>query len=142
MTQVIFYSSITDKGLALLALVQRALAKKNLVTVTVQNKAQAQTFAKVLWEHDKTSFLPNVHIDAQIAKQTPVVFDWQQNELCHDDILINLSQKQLTVFSRFRQLIELVGMDDLDKEQARQRFRFYRDRGYQIKHFEEKDLLH
>jgi DNA polymerase III subunit chi len=142
MTQVIFYSSITDKRLALLALVQRALAKKNVVTVTVDNETQVQEFAKVLWEHQKTSFLPNVQADAHLAKQTPVVFDWQQNQLCHDDILINLSQKQLTIFSRFRQLIELVGMDDLDKQQARERFRFYRDRGYQIKHFEEKDLLH
>ncbi len=142
MTQVIFYSSITEKSHALLALVQRALAKKNLVTVSVESEAQAETFAKVLWEHEKTSFLPNAQVDAHLAKQTPIVFDWQQNQLCHDDILINLSQKQLTVFSRFRQLIELVGTDELDKEQARERFRFYRDRGYQIKHFEEKDLLH
>ena len=142
MTQVIFYSSISNKGLALLKLVQKALAKKNLVTVTVENEAKAQMFAKVLWEYDKTSFLPNVQLDNHLAKQTPVVFDWQQNELCHDDILINLSQKQLTVFSRFRQLIELVGTDELDKQQARERFRFYRDRGYQINHFEEKDLLH
>ncbi|HSR01973.1 MAG TPA: DNA polymerase III subunit chi [Methylophilaceae bacterium] len=142
MTQVIFYSNITDKALALLVLVQRALAKKNLVTVTVENEVQAQTFAKVLWEQERTSFLPNVQVDAHLAKQTPVVFDWQQNQLCHDDILINLSRKQLTVFSRFRQLIELVGIDELDKQQARERFRFYRDRGYQIKHFEERNLLH
>lgn len=141
MTQVIFYSSITDKSVALLALVERALAKKNLVTVTVENQVQAQDFANALWQLQKTSFLPNVQADSHLAKHTLVVFDWQQNELCHDDILINLSQKQLTIFSRFRQLIELVGMDDLDKQQARERFRFYRDRGYQVKHYEEKDLL-
>jgi len=56
--------------------------------------------------------------------------------------LINLSQKQLTAFSRFRQLIELVGVEEQDKILARQRYKFYRDRGYEIKHFDQQSLIH
>jgi len=51
----------------------------------------------------------------------------------HDDILINLTPSHPVFFSRFRGLIELVGMDDADRSAARARFRFYRDRGYEIK---------
>jgi len=36
-------------------------------------------------------------------------------------------------FSRFRYLVELVGNDEDDKVAARQRYKFYRDRGYQVK---------
>ena len=141
MTRVSFYSNLTDKQSALLVLVQQALAKKNLVTIMTTSAHQAQDYEKILWEKHKTSFLPNVLAHHDLADTTPVVLDWQENQLCQDDILINLSQKQLTVFSRFRQLIELVGHDESDKVLARQRFKFYRDRGYEIRHFEEKDLV-
>jgi DNA polymerase-3 subunit chi len=62
--------------------------------------------------------------------------------LCQDDILINLSQKQLTVFSRFQQLIELVGADEEEKAMARRRYKFYRDRGYEVKHYNQESLIH
>jgi len=78
--------------------------------------------------------------DPQV-RETPVVIDWQANQLCQDDILVNLTQRQLTVFSRFRQFVELVGVDEKDKALARQRFKFYRNRGYEIKHFDEKGLV-
>jgi DNA polymerase III subunit chi len=47
--------------------------------------------------------------------------------------LINLTQKEPSFFSRFTQLIELVTNDEQDKVAARARFKFYRDRGYEIK---------
>ena len=39
-------------------------------------------------------------------------------------------------FSRFRRLIEIVGADEVDKAQARIRYKFYRDRGYEIKSYD------
>ena len=38
-------------------------------------------------------------------------------------------------------LSKLVGTDEEDKALARQRFKFYRDRGYEIKHFDEDALI-
>ena len=32
-----------------------------------------------------------------------------------------------------RRLIEIVGLDEADRSAARERYRFYRDRGYEIK---------
>jgi len=142
MTRVIFYSNLINKQAALLTLVQQALAKKHLITVMTENAQQALDCEKILWEKNKASFLPNVLAQHALAYQTPVVLDWQENQLCQDDILINLSQKQLTTFSRFRQLIELVGNDESDKVMARERYKFYRDRGYEMKHFDEKDLVY
>lgn len=142
MTRVIFYSNLTDKQVALLTLVKQALVKKHVVTVMTESELQARDYGKALWQSNETSFFPNVLAQDALANETPVVLDWQENQLCQDDILINLSQKQLTTFSRFRQLIELVGLDESDKVLARQRYKFYRDRGYEIRHFDEKDLMH
>ncbi len=142
MTRVIFYSNISDKQTALTILVRKALAKRHLVTLFTESEQAAKAYRDVLWQKDAMSFLPNVLASDVLVNETPVVIDWQDEQLCQDDILVNLTQRQLTVFSRFRQLIELVGTDELDKALARERFKFYRDRGYEIKHFDEAQLIH
>jgi len=142
MTRVIFYSNVRDKQAALMILVRKALAKRHLVTLFAESEQAAQAYSDVLWQQDSTSFLPNVLASHDLANETPVVIDWQDEQLCQDDILVNLTQRQLTVFSRFKQLVELVGIDEHDKALARERFKFYRDRGYEIRHFDEAQLIH
>ncbi|MFW5432483.1 MAG: DNA polymerase III subunit chi [Methylophilaceae bacterium] len=141
MTRIIFYSNLLDKQMALLTLVQKALAKKHQITILVNDKKGVNDLSRVLWQNDLTSFLPNVLASSELAEQTPIILDWQEKQLCQDDILINLTQKQLTIFSRFRQLVELVDNDEQDKVLARQRFKFYRDRGYEVRHFDQENLI-
>ncbi len=142
MTRIIFYSNLRDKQAALLMLLNKALAKRHLVTLFTESEQAAKAYSEILWQQDQLSFLPNVLASHELATETPVVLDWQEKQLCHDDILVNLTQRQLTVFSRYRQLVELVGTDEQDKTLARERFKFYRDRGYEIKHFDEAQLIH
>lgn len=142
MTRVIFYSNIIDKQAALMILVRKALAKRHLVTLFAESEQAARAYSDALWQQDTASFLPNVLASHALASETPIVIDWQDEQLCQDDILVNLTQRQLTVFSRFQQLVELVGTDEQDKALARERFKFYRDRGYEIKHFDEAQLIH
>lgn len=122
-------------------LVRKVLEKGHLITLFTEDESAAKAYSNVLWGNDETSFLPNVLASDPQVRETPVVIDWQANQLCQDDILVNLTQRQLTVFSRFRQFVELVGVDEKDKALARQRFKFYRNRGYEIKHFDEKGLV-
>ena len=68
-----------------------------------------------------------------MAAVTPVILDHDGEQLVHDDVLINLQQQYPPFFSRFRRLIEIVGLDEADRSAARERYRFYRDRGYEIK---------
>jgi len=46
---------------------------------------------------------------------------------------VNFCSDNPQSFSRFERLIEIVGQEEEDKTQARDRFRFYRDRGYEIR---------
>jgi DNA polymerase-3 subunit chi len=136
MTRVTFYSNVVNKQQILFNLMQEALQKRHLITVLSENEVTASKICSALWEADKRSFIPNVIASHQHAAETPVVIDWRQKELSQDDILINLIQQQPTAFSRFRQLIEIVGNNEDDKVAARVRYKFYRDRGYEIKHID------
>ena len=49
---------------------------------------------------------------------------------------MNLSQIVPPGFSRFQSLIEVVGRDEGDRESARERVKFYKDRGYEVRYFD------
>jgi DNA polymerase-3 subunit chi len=65
-------------------------------------------------------------------ERTPVHIDWEHKPLS-DDFMVNLKPDIPSSFSRYLRLIEIVSNDEEDKKQARDRLKFYRDRGYEIK---------
>ena len=133
MTRIDFYFNVGNKALALAELVQSAFNKRRQVTICVADERSAAAVSKNLWENQPTSFLPNVAANHAAAAYTHVVIHWAEMALHHDELLINLRLEQPDFFSRFTYLIELVGDDEQDKIAARARFKFYRDRGYEIK---------
>ncbi len=52
----------------------------------------------------------------------------------HNEVLISLHSTCLPFFSRFERVIEIVGLDAADIHAGRERFSFYRDRGYEMRH--------
>ena len=77
--------------------------------------------------------MPSSKSDDVISQFSSVVLDVNGENLTQDDILINLQINHPPFFSRFRYLVELVSADESDKAAARIRYKFYRDRGYEIK---------
>ena len=53
-------------------------------------------------------------------------------------VLLYLGDTVPVGFERFERLIELVGTDEVDRTQARQRWRHYADRGYAIQRHDVK----
>ena len=133
MTRIDFYFNVTNKPQLLAELVQGALNKRRQVTVLADNAERASEVSASLWQQEAKSFTPNVLVNDALAWNTPIVIHWQENALLQDDMLINLTRAEPTFFSRFTQLVELVGEDEQDKLAARARYKFYRDRGYEIK---------
>jgi DNA polymerase-3 subunit chi len=88
---------------------------------------------KSLWQYSPGSFLANSNVNEAHSQFAPIVIDAIGENLLQDDVLINLQTAQPLFFSRFRYLVELVGNEEADKTAARARFRFYKDRGYDIK---------
>jgi DNA polymerase III subunit chi len=137
MTRIEFYFNVADKQQATANLVQAAIVKRRQVVLFATDEKMASDVSKALWQNKPESFLPNVQLNHFHAAVTPVVIGSQGSDLTpvlmQDDMLINLTIKEPSFFSRFTRLVELVSEDEQDKLAARIRFKFYRDRGYEIK---------
>jgi DNA polymerase-3 subunit chi len=86
----------------------------------------------MLWSTPSIGFVPHCRCDHRLAPVTPVIVDHLSEPLIHDQVLVNLCDDTPPFFSRFQRLAEIVSTDARDSEAARGRFRFYRDRGYDI----------
>ena len=135
MTRVEFFFNVEDKLQKLAELGEKAISKNVKLLMFTKNKEAASEIQQYLWSLPQ-QFLPNHLASNALASATPIVLDWQAEQLLHDEVLVNLQHPQPLFFSRFRRLIEIVGLDEADKADARVRYKFYRDRGYEIKSFD------
>lgn len=136
MTRVEFFFNVEDKLQKVAELSERAVGKGRRLLVFTPDDSMSDRLNRLLWTQSALSFLPHCSADSELAEMTPVIIDCKGEILPHDDILINLQAGHPPFFSRFRRLIEIVGQDEADKAEARNRYRFYRDRGYEIRTFD------
>ena len=132
MTRVRFYTDIPDRTSLILHLVEQAVARQRQVTIYVDKPETAQQLSDGLWQ--QPAFIPNVLADAPQAGLTPVLLAWLPEHIRQDDMLFNCQMELPKFFSRFRHLFELIGAAEDEKVAGRQRYAFYRDRGYEIQH--------
>lgn len=132
MTRVEFFFNVDDKLAKTSELCEKALAKGRELMVFTPGVAMNEAVQAALWQHSATSFLASSD-HATLMPHSPITVSHDHEGLSKDDVLINLHDQHPPFFSRFRYLVELVGPSDDDKAAARLKFRFYRDRGYDIK---------
>jgi DNA polymerase-3 subunit chi len=78
------------------------------------------------------SFLPHVRCGHPLARQTPILIGADPDELASADVIISLDAEPPDFFGRFQRLLEIVSSEPGDRDRARQRFRFFRERGYPL----------
>ena len=132
MTRVEFFFNVDNKLAKTSELCEKALAKGRELMVFTPGMAMNEAVQAALWQHSATSFLASSDHTA-LMPHSPISVSHEPEGLSKDDVLINLHDQHPPFFSRFRYLVELVGSSDDDKAAARLKFRFYRDRGYDIK---------
>jgi DNA polymerase III subunit chi len=136
MTQIDFYTHVANKLNVGCRLAAKAHAQGLRVAVLCPDAAVAQSFDRMLWTVAPLAFVPHCSASHPLAARTPVVIDHEglfNTQAPHDEVLLNLRDEWPPVFSRFQRLIEIVSTDDADRAGARARFKFYRDRGYDIR---------
>lgn len=134
MTQIDFYTHAEDKLQIACRLAAKAVRQGSRVMVYTPDADTTERLDRLLWTAPATGFLPHCRSGDEIARQTPVIIDHLSEPIIHDEILLNLHPEWPPFFSRFRRLVEIVGQDKRDRESGRNRYRFYRDRGYEIRH--------
>ena len=136
MTQIDFYTHVSNKLTIACKLATKAHAQGLRVAVLCPDAATAQNFDRLLWSASPLAFVPHCQASHPLAARTPVVIDHEgllNTQPVHDQVLLNLLEEWPPHFSRFQRLIEIVSQDDADRSSARARFKFYRDRGYEIR---------
>ena len=132
MTRIDFYFEAEDKLQVACRLSAKATKQKLRVLIYAPDETEAQKIDRLLWTWQPAGFLPHCMTRSPLAAQTPVLITHDPEDTPHDEVLLNLHSAWPPAFSRFQRLVEIVGRDDNDREAARGRFRFYRDRGYSI----------
>ncbi|UCV02530.1 DNA polymerase III subunit chi [Dechloromonas denitrificans] len=136
MTQVFFYHGASDKIAAACALLGGAYAKRKPMLVFAPDKAIANSVDRMLWTQPALGFVPHCQADSPVAAETPIVITDSLDSIPQDERLMNLSQVVPPGFSRFQSLIEVVGQEEDERSAARDRVKFYKDRGYEVRYFD------
>lgn len=136
MTKIDFYSGSTDKLRTACQLSHKAMQNGVRVVLSTLDMATVDALDKLLWHYPATAFIPHGRSDAEEAVLWPVVLNSGNDRFPHHDLLISLHDECVSFFSRFERVIEIVGQDAEDSRRARERFRFYRDRGYELNHID------
>lgn len=136
MTEVAFHFNAVDKLAYACRLLRKACASSARVIVT-GDAGQMQLLDVDLWTFDPLAFVPHCLSDAppQTLLQTPVILSVDENlpaSMPYHEVLINLSRTLVKGFETFERVIEVVSLEEEDKALARQRWKHYSERGYQL----------
>ncbi len=145
MTQIDFYilapQSHRNVELLTCQLTEKAYLQNNFVNIYCQSAKQTNILDELLWKFKPDSFLPHITL-ANITQQKiddfhyPVLINGSDsipdgfNPDKLSELLINLTNSTPGFFSQFHRLAEIVDKDEKSRQHARERFRFYKERGY------------
>ena len=133
MTNITFFHGASDRLQAAVEWLARAGYESRSVVVYVPSESDSQRLDRLLWTVPATGFVAHCTADDRLAGETPIILASSLEESVQDDCLLNLSDEIPPGFSRFQQLVEIVSVDDRDRLPGRERFRFYRERGYPLR---------
>lgn len=135
MTKVDFYvlpaNGMSREQLAC-RLTEKAWNKQHHIYIHTGSVQEAQRIDDLLWTFNQDSFLPHNLVTDAASVTAPIRIGYEEAPDMECDVLINLSHEVPAFFSRFMRIAELVDQNKNTRNQARERFRFYRERGYPL----------
>ena len=136
MTRVDFYVSnnSTEKAQSQLAcrLAEKAYSLKHKIYIHTNSQEETEHLDRFMWLYSAGSFLPHCPYGAKSMAETPIIIGHDHAPEQDTDILINLSAQVPAFYSRFDRVVELVSGNETTRQQAREHYKHYRDRGYQV----------
>ncbi|MEQ1438795.1 DNA polymerase III subunit chi [Fontimonas sp. SYSU GA230001] len=145
MTRIDFYllpeTASADGGRVMAAcrLCDKAAGAGMKVYVATRDAALADELDGALWSFRQGSFVSHERYDGAVpAEPAPaVLIGAVEPPDSHHGVLINLDAEIPDYFSRFERVLELVAGDPAQRAASRARYKFYRDRGYELNTYEQ-----
>jgi DNA polymerase-3 subunit chi len=136
MTRIDFHSDVPDKIAYTCRLVRKAHAAKCRIVLLARDQPELTALDQALWTFSELDFLPHAMAGDELAPGTPIILtDSDTADVPHHEVLINLSGNTPAHFARFERMLEVVSSDHADTVAGRERYRFYKQRGYPLNHF-------
>ncbi len=136
MTQVDFYilgkQSTGDRFSMACRLAGKAWQKGHRIYLHTNSDAESRHMDRLLWTFRQDSFLPHSMIRDADTELNPILIGHTGDVGDEHDVLLNLATEVPQFFSQFHRVAEFIDHDADIKQSGRNRYSFYRDRGYQL----------
>jgi DNA polymerase-3 subunit chi len=136
-TRIQFLHGAPDRLATAAQWLRQAWEERRQVFVYAPEAQLAERLDRLLWTQPAIGFIPHCAGTSPLAPDTAIVISDDPERATRFDCLLNLGDQVPPAFSRFEELVEIVSVDESDKLPARERFKFYRQRGYAL---DNKDL--
>jgi DNA polymerase-3 subunit chi len=135
MTRISFYVGQSDALQARLRLACKVLEKAQMQALNtyihLDSAASCQQMDNLIWTYNDLSFIPHdLAPQKEDGVRVQLGYDYEPMEDC--DFLINLSNEVPEFFARFARMAEILDQESDILRAGRQRYQFYRDRGYNL----------
>lgn len=138
MTHIDFYilaNNLAPNSRELFAcrLSEKAFHLGHKIYIHTESRSHSSLMDDLLWTFKQGSFLPHAFISESSDSRPAILIGHDTEPQQHMDVLLNLSQEVPLFFSRFERVAEFIDEQEDNKIAGRERFRFYKDRGYSLK---------
>ncbi len=136
MTRIDFYivdsNDTASRSLTACRLAEKAYSLDNRIYIHAASQSEATELDELLWTYRAGSFVPHQRFEPPKEQDSPVLIGHTDAPEGINQVLINLDSAVPMFFSRFERVVEIVTQEEHLRQQARERFKFYRDRGYDL----------
>jgi DNA polymerase-3 subunit chi len=133
MPQADFYvlKGVRNPGRFTCSITNKAWSHGNRVFIIAKDQQQAVAIDDLLWTYHDISFLPHTTID-NVDTASPVTIGWDGSNTCDADVVINLTDTVPDCAADYGRVIEIITDDPDEKNKGRQRYKVYRDMGFDL----------
>lgn len=136
MTKIDFYilkgQEASNRQVFACRLAEKAYKLGHQIYIHVGDAEQCEQLNQTLWSFRADSFVPHQLDDGNLNEQCPILIGHSATPPRLMDLLINLNTEQPLFFSQFERVAEIIDDNDDIKIAGRQRFQFYKQRGYEL----------
>lgn len=116
-------------------LVEKIYRQGHQLHIHTADNSLADRIDHLLWSSRDVSFIPHERAVGMDVK-SPVTIGHDLTTPQGNEILVNLANDVPNFFSRFERVVEIIEAGDSHRQQGRVRYKYYRDRGYELTNHE------
>ena len=133
MTSIDFYTRCSDPLRVVVQLVAKAWAQHGSVRVVTADEETTAALDGLMWKWPATAFLPHCRLASGLATETPIIIDHVPDHRGPAAVLVNMQPEPPAFFARFERLAEIVADGDDATAAGRERWKYYKQRGYALR---------